>query len=586
MRVLCLLLAVFALLAASATAASPPPLAQPVEVGTGGAAASVDPYATRAALGVLRNGGNAVDAAVAGLAALGVVEPYSIGVGGGGFMVIRTANGAITTIDGRETAPASMQPDSFIDPSTGQPYPFATLVTSGRGVGVPGALRAWEYAVQHYGTRPLRTLLQPAINLARNGFVVDSTLAQQTQDNLARFRDFTSTAATFLTPDGNAPAAGSVFRNPDLAATLQAIAQQGSRALYSGPIADDIAATVQHPPVQPGATRTVLTGGMTPADIAGYRAVQRAPTHVRYRGLDVYGMGPPSSGGSTVGEALNILGGLHPSPSNPEEALHAYLEASALAYADRNAYLADPAFVPVPLCGLLSSPFADQRRALITGAAQQRPVAAGDPTPFDGGCAAGANASARGSAGPEGPSTTHLTVADRHGNVVAATFTIEQTGGSGIAVPGRGFLLNNELTDFDPTTGKANSPHAGKRPRSSIAPTIVLRRGRPFLALGSPGGASIITTVLQTLFERIDLHRSLPAAIEAPRASDRNGAAAEAEPDFLASPLAAALQARGHRFTQIPELGAATGIEFLSGHRLQAVAEARRRGGGSAMALP
>ncbi|MCW2967811.1 MAG: gamma-glutamyltransferase [Solirubrobacteraceae bacterium] len=585
MRVLCLTLVSVALLAPAASADSPLPRSQPVEVGTGGAAASVNPYATRVVLDVLRHGGNAVDGAVAGLAALGVVEPYSIGMGGGGFMTIRTAKGKIVTIDGRETAPASMRPDSFIDPSTGQPYPFATLVTSGLGIGVPGAVRAWEYAAKHFGTRSFGSLLQPAIGLARNGFVVSTTLNQQTKDNLARFQDFTSTAKTFLAPDGSAPAAGSVFKNPDMATTLQAIAQRGSAALYSGPIADDIAATAQNPPVRPGATRTVLKGGLTAADIAAYKPVQRAPTHVRYRGLDVYGMGPPSSGGSTVGEALNILSTMQPSASNPEQALHAYMEASALAYADRNTYLGDPAFVSVPLCGLLSAPFAAQRASLITDAALPRPVAAGDPSPFNGGCGATGRAQAP-SSDREGPSTTHLTVADRFGNVVSATFTIEQIGGSGIAVPGRGFLLNNELTDFDPTTGHANSPQAGKRPRSSISPTIVTRNGKPFLALGSPGGASIITTVLQTLVERIDLGKSLPGAIEAPRISDRNGGPAEAEPDLLASPLGAALQARGHKFTQVPELGAATGIEFLSGHRLQAVAEARRRGGGSAMALP
>ncbi|MCW2991166.1 MAG: ggt, partial [Solirubrobacterales bacterium] len=214
-------------------------------------------------------------------------------------------------------------------------------------------------------------------------------------------------------------------------------------------------------------------------------------------------------------------------------------------------------------------------------------LAAGDPAPFNNGC--GATPAASTAAGREGPNTTHLTVADKAGNVVTATFTIEQTGGSGIVVPGRGFLLNNELTDFDTATGKANSPAAGKRPRSSIAPTIVLRDGKPWLALGSPGGASIITTVLQTLVERIDLGRSLPQAIEAPRVSDRNGSGgAEVEPAFAATPAYQVLQNRGHVFTPVKggELGAATGIEFLSGGRLQAVAEARRRGGGSAMALP
>ncbi|MDX6666420.1 MAG: gamma-glutamyltranspeptidase / glutathione hydrolase [Solirubrobacteraceae bacterium] len=570
---------------AAPAAASPPPIAEPVEVGTGGAVATVDPYASRAALGVLRNGGNAVDAAVAGLAALGVVEPYSTGIGGGGFMLIRTAAGKVTTIDGRETAPASMQPDSLIDPATGSPYPFSVSATSPIAVGVPGALRAWEYALRKYGTRSFRTLLKPAIRLATDGFEFDNTLAQQTKDNLARFRDFTSTAALYLTPDGQVPAPGTVLKNPGLAATLQSVADGGADAFYSGPIADDIAATVQHPPLREGAGRRLVAGGMTAADIAAYQPVERAPTHVSYRGRDVYGMGPPSSGGSTIGEALNILSGFGPAPTDRVSALHAYMEASALAYADRNAYLGDPAFTPVPLCGLLSSPFADARRATITGTAAHRPVAAGDPAPFNGGCGATGRAAAA-SPSHEGLSTSHLTVADKHGNVVSATFTIEQIGGTAITVPGRGILLNNELTDFDTATGRPNSPQAGKRPRSSMAPTIVTRAGKPVFAVGSPGGATIITTVLQILVEKIDLRKSLAAAIEAPRISDRNGAAAEAEPDFMVAPARTDLEARGHVFTQNPEIGAATGIEFLSGHRLRAIAEARRRGGGSAMALP
>ncbi|MEJ7784107.1 MAG: gamma-glutamyltransferase, partial [Solirubrobacteraceae bacterium] len=386
MRILRLSLVLCCLAAAPAGAAARPPVSQPVEVGTRGAVATVDPYASRAALGVLRNGGNAVDAAVAGLAALNVVEPYSTGIGGGGFMLIRTAKGKVITIDGRETGPASLRPDSFIDPSTGKPYPFATAVTSGLSVGVPGAVRAWEQAIDRFGRRSFRTLLKPAIRLARDGFVVDATLNQQTRDNLARFRDFTSTAALYLTPEGEAPPTGSTLTNPDMAATLQAIAADGADAFYTGPIAEDIAATVQNPPLRDGSTRTVLKGGMTAQDVAAYDALFRDPTVVRYRGLDVYGMAPPSSGGSTVGEALNILSGFRPSSNNREEALHVYQEALALSFADRNAYLGDPAFGPVPLCGLLSTGFADTRRATITGATAPRPVPAGDPSPFNGGC--------------------------------------------------------------------------------------------------------------------------------------------------------------------------------------------------------
>jgi gamma-glutamyltranspeptidase/glutathione hydrolase len=312
--------------------------------------------------------------------------------------------------------------------------------------------------------------------------------------------------------------------------------------------------------------------------------------HTTYRGVDVFGMGPPSSAGSTIGEALNILEG-YPLGSMPrEEALHYELEASRLAFADRGTYVADPDFYDVPLAGLISKGFADSRRALITPSAATSPVAPGDPYAFGGGGAAGAGEASVTST--RAGSTTHITVGDKRGDVVSYTFTNEATGGSGLVVPGYGFLLNNELTDFNYTsTTHPNRVEGGKRPRSSIAPTIVLRDGRPWLGLGSPGGSTIITTVLGLLVDRIDLGSTLPAAIAAPRASERNTPAATAEPAFIASPEGAALQARGHVFTPAPlasgapEIGAATGIEFLDKHGLLAAAEPVRRGGGSALVV-
>jgi gamma-glutamyltranspeptidase/glutathione hydrolase len=327
---------------------------------------------------------------------------------------------------------------------------------------------------------------------------------------------------------------------------------------------------------------------MTEQDLAGYRAIERAPTHVNYRGLDVWGMGPPSSGGSTVGEALNILNGFDNLGADRARAYHLELEASRLAYADRGKYLADPAFFDVPLRGLLSDSFAAERRALIDPTkANNATVAPGDPT--DNQDASVTTTHDR----TEGRSTTHLTVADNRGTIVTYTFTIESTGGSGIVVPGYGFLLNNELTDFDynaPTA--ANAPDGGKRPRSSIAPTIVTNGRRPLLALGSPGGATIPTTVLQILLERIGLGASLPDAIAAPRASQRNQPTSEAESAFINSPLGQALQTQyGQAFrplaaTAVPadELGAATGIE-LHRHGFLAAAEPQRRGGGAAMVV-
>ena len=581
-----MLLLIMAVLGIAQPASSAPPAQapkQPTATGTGGAVATVDHDASKVGMQVLNDGGNAVDAAVATAAALGVTEPYSCGIGGGGFMVVyRASDGSVSTIDSRETAPAAFQPNSFIDPGTGQPIPFDERVTSGLGVGVPGTVRGWEQALGKFGSRPLSELLQPSIRLASRGFVVDQTYRQQTLDNVERFKDFTSTRETFLRK-GDAPAVGSTFRNPDLATTYSRIAEGGGKAFYSGQTAAAIVNAVQHPPVAANADRNVRPGLMKAKDLAGYRSKERAPTVSSYRGLQVYGMGPPSSGGSTVGEALNILEGYQMATLDRDDALHYYLEASRYAYADRGAYLGDPDYVYVPLKGLLSDGFAAERRALITDQAAQSPVAPGNPYPYDGGSG---SVSMKASTAVEGPSTTHLTVSDKWGNIVSYTFTIEQTGGSAITVPNHGFILNNELTDFEPKPGLANSPAGGKRPRSSISPTIVTSEGgEPILALGSPGGSTIITTVLQVLVNDVDFGMTLPQAIAAPRASQRNTAETSAEPAFLNTPEAALLVSdHGQKFVSTPEIGAATGIAFLPGGRtVQAAAEPTRRGGGSAL---
>jgi gamma-glutamyltranspeptidase/glutathione hydrolase len=567
-------------LSAPVVAASDSLVKQPVAIGTGGAVASVNLLATAAGIRVLREGGNAVDAAVAAAAVLGVVEPFSCGIGGGGFMVIfNAADHKVTTIDSREKAPQGFRADSFIDPATGKPISFPEGVTSGLGVGVPGTLLAWQSAVDRFGTRSLSRLLEPAIDVADEGFVVNPTFALQISQNASRFRDFTSTRALYLTLTGQAPAIGSLFRNPDLASTYRQIAEEGPDVVYDGPIGSDIVNTVQHPPTVPGVTRNVRPGLMTAEDLSNYEVVAREPVATTYRGLQIFGMGPPSSGGSTIGESLNILEGFNLHDMNRTQALHRYLESTRLAYADRNKYLGDPDVVDVPLSGLLSKEFAAQRRALIGPAAAISPVPPGNPFPFQ---QAG---SGSGDTDLESASTTHLTVADRWGNIVSYTFTIEQIGGSAMVVPGRGFLLNNELTDFEFTPGLANSPGPGKRPRSSMSPTIVLSNGRPVVALGSPGGSTIITTVLQMLVNQVDFGMTLPDAIAAPRASQRNTSRTTAEPAFLASPEAAGLQALGHLFSRMDEIGAATGIAFLPDGQFEAAAEPVRRGGGSAMVV-
>lgn len=582
------------LLAAPADAAPDGPPKAPTARGYGGGVASVDPYASRIGLKVLRQGGNAVDAAVATAAALGVTEPFSAGIGGGGYFVYYDAEtGKVHTIDGRETAPAAMPHDAFINPKTGKPYGFSpALVTSGVSVGVPGTLATWQRALKRWGTRSLAESLVPAEALARRGFVVDQTFRGQVQQNERRFKAFKPTRALYYR-GGHAPRVGSVFRNPDLARTYDLVADRGTRAFYEGRLAGEIVRAVRRPPTTKSTTLPVPPGFMVRRDLERYRALDRRPTRVGYRGLDVYGMAPSSSGGSTVGEALNILErydlGALPRP----DALHLYLEASALAFADRSAYVGDPAQVDVPLDDLLSDDFAAERACGIDPAqAAEKPVAAGDVASYDGVCTpardAGTAADDR-----ENVETTNLTVADRWGNVVEYTLTIEQTGGSGIVVPGRGFLLNNELTDFSPVYDPEdpNRIEPLKRPRSSMAPTIVLRDGKPFLAVGSPGGSTIITTVLQVLVNRVDLGMSLPEAIAAARATQRNTPADLAEPAFVRR-YGDALEALGHDvetyediFTGTQEIGAATGIEFGKGGRLTVAAEPDRRGGGSALVV-
>jgi gamma-glutamyltranspeptidase / glutathione hydrolase len=543
---------------------------EPTATGTGGAAATVDVLATRAAIRTLRHGGNAIDGAVAAAGVLGVTEPFSSGIGGGGFMVIRTRNGKVTTIDGRETAPAKMRPDSFFDES-GKPLPFDnaydTARWTGLSAGVPGTVATWEKALKRYGTLSLRQALRPGTRVASRGFEIDKTFYDQVDAVKDWFDDVPSTAAIYLDADGTPRDIGTTLRNPDMAKAYRYIGRHGADGFYRGPIADAIAQAAQHPPVAPTANHAWRPGLVTPRDIARYRAIERKPTHIGYRGLDVFGMGPPSSGGSTVGEALNILEGFDPLGADRVQALHRYLEASRYAYADRNAYLADPAYYRVPLTTLLSDRYAAQRRALIGDKAANAVVAPG-----------GADAL-------KGTSTTHISVADGKGNVVAYTFTIESTGGDGIVVPGWGFLLNNELTDFNfDSTTHPNRADGGKRPRSSMSPTIITRDGKPFLTVGSPGGSTIITTVLQILVDRLDLGYSLPQAIADPRVSQRNSVASSAEPAFIGSDDAAKLIALyGHNpFSNGGEIGAATGIEFRPGGGMLAAAEPVRRGGGSA----
>lgn len=574
---------------------------QATAVGYGGAVASDSLPATQAGIQVLRHGGNAVDAAVAVAATLGASDPMVAGIGGGGYFVYYDAHTRrVYTLDGRETAPAADDKNLFIDPTTGTALSFPTAVTSGLSVGVPGTLRTWQTAVDLWGHRSLAADLGPAIGVAERGFPVTDALHEEIRENAGRFAQFSSTSQLLL-PGGQPPATGSLLRNPDLARTYRLIARQGPDVLYGGAIGQDVVNAVHNLPLAPGATLVPRPGAMTLDDLRGYAVREVAPTHVDYRGYDVYSMAPSSSGGITVGESLNILSNFDMARLSGVQFWQHFLEATRLAYADRNHYIGDPAYVPVPQDGLLSGGFGLQRACLINPLqAATSPVAPGDPSQGSGGC------SVQGVPDPVAPDhefdTNHLVVADAQGDVVSYTNTIEELGGSGIVVPGRGFLLNNELTDFNFTPSfpsDPNVPAAGKRPRSSMSPTIVLHHGRPFLAVGAAGGATIITTVLQILLERIDRHMSLPDAIAAPRASQRNATTTQAEPAFLSGPYAAGLKPLGQTFTVVdtspldptvsmpPTISTAAGLEFLNDGRVLAAGEATRyRLGSAAVVFP
>jgi gamma-glutamyltranspeptidase/glutathione hydrolase len=561
----------------------------PMMTGYGGAVSSVDRDASQAGIDVLRRGGNATDAAIATAAMLGVVEPYTSGIGGGGFFVHYSARtGQVETIDGREAAPMSFTENAFRE-SDGSPMDFDKAVSSGLSVGVPGTPAQWQRALDRFGTMRLGDLLKPAERQARKGITVDQSFHDLTAENEERFAMFPETAKVFLV-DGKAPAVGSRWRNPDIARAYREIRTHGVESFYTGRLGKAVVAEARSPHTAPGVS--VPAGQITRADLAAYRALDKAPTHAQYRGLDVYGMAVPSSGGIAVGEILNLLEaydqrtGRDLSQVSDAEYLHRFSEASATAFADRNRWVGD---VPgVPTRELLSQGFANERACLFDeAAAQPRPIPFGSPDGSYAACGAGDDVTR---ATPNGGSTTSLSVVDKWNNVVSFTTTIEQYGGSGITVPGYGFLLNNELTDFnfaplEPGVPDPNLPGPGKRPRSSMSPTIILDDGRPMLSVGSPGGATIITTVSQVITEYLDRDRKLVDAIAAPRLSSRNGSAEDAEAAILNGPLGAALTAQGHELKLSEVIGNAVAIRIHDGGRLEAAAETTRRGGGSAMVV-
>jgi gamma-glutamyltranspeptidase/glutathione hydrolase len=457
---------------------------------------AAEPVAAQAGLDILRKGGSAVDAAIATEMVLGLVEPQSSGLGGGAFIVLWDAKTrSIATYDGRETAPAAAKPDRFLT-KDGKPMAFEDAVLSGLSAGVPGALRALYAAHEKYGKLPWKDLFEPAITLAENGFAVSPRLAVLLKND--KPENFAPEARAYFYPGGTTPRAqGEILKNPEYAATLRAIADKGPDVLYSGDIANAIVEAVQ------GAKS--IKGDMTAADLAGYTVPERPPVCVGYRGRKVCGMGPPSSGGLTVGAVLKLIEPFSEvqgrAAAMTAPALHIIAEAEKLAYADRNRYIGDPDRIPVP-SGLLDDAYLAERRKLIDRHKAMLKAEPGLPSGI-------AKKTFGVDATYEVPGTTQVSIVDDDGNAFAMTATIESAFGSHLWA--KGFLLNNELTDFsfvpvdDHGVAVANAVEGGKRPRSSMAPTIVLGAdGAPEIVTGSPGGSQIILYVVKTLVAMID----------------------------------------------------------------------------------
>lgn len=496
--------------------------------------AAANPLATEAGREILRAGGSAVDAAIAIQLVLNLVEPQSSGIGGGAFMLHwdgRTRT--LTSLDGREMAPMAARPDRFIG-SDGKPLGFMAAVVGGRSVGVPGTVRLLEGAHKRHGKLPWPRLFETAIRLAEEGFAISPRLnglltAEKALQNDARAR------AYFYTDDGAPKPVGTVLKNPAFAATLRLLAEKGADAFYSGPVAEDIVATVTGHAGNPG--------DMTLADLAAYKLVEREPLCGKYRAYAICGMGPPSSGAVAVQQILGVLETRDLRRMGPgPEAAHWFAEAGRLAFADRALYLGDPGFVNVPLPGLMDPAYIRARAGLVDPAKSMGKAKAGEPALKKAFLHAPSDGVEYG--------TSHISVIDGDGNAVAMTTTIEDGFGARIMTRG-GFLLNNELTDFsfapmDDGKPVANRVEPGKRPRSSMAPTIVFDHfGRLYAVVGSPGGSLIINFVAKTLVAILDWKMDPQQAVDLANMGSRNGPT-ELEKGSEAEPWKAALEARGH----------------------------------------
>jgi gamma-glutamyltranspeptidase/glutathione hydrolase len=526
--------------------------------------AAANPLAALAGYDALAAGGSAADAAVAVQAMLNLVEPQSSGIGGGAFALYwDAAAGRLTSFDGRERAPLAADETYWLD-AEGAPIPWWDAVIGGRSAGVPGTLKLIETLHARHGRLPWADLLAPAIRTAEEGFAVSPRLAGLIAYAAERgLTLFEPTRSYFFHPDGTPRAAGEILTNRAFAETLRTIAAEGSTAFYEGAIG---AALVE-------AVRTEINPGiLTMEDLAAYEVIERAPVCVDYRGAEVCGMGPPSSGGLTVGQILGMLEGFDlPALGPSAEAFHLFAEASKLAYADRGLYMADSDFVDMPE-GLLNRAYLAARAELIDPTRAMEKAEPGDP-PWDDARLWAPDTQV------ERPGTSHFSIVDADGNMISMTTTIET--GFGSRVMTGGFLLNNELTDFaraPEADGRpiANRVEGGKRPRSSMAPTIVLRDGAPILLTGSPGGSRIIPYVAQSLIAILDWGVDPAEAVAMGHVVNRNGAT-DLEAGTDAEALAAPLAALGHE-TAVRDLNSGLHVILIDGDRMIGAADPRREG--------
>jgi gamma-glutamyltranspeptidase/glutathione hydrolase len=524
--------------------------------------AAANPLAVKAGADVLAAGGTAADALVAVQAMLGLVEPQSSGLGGGAFLVwYDAASGSVTTLDGRETAPLEATPRLF-QRDDGEPMGFFDAVVGGRSVGTPGTLALMKETHARWGSKDWAGLLEPAATLADAGFVVSPRLAALVTGDAERLATAEATAAYFL-PGGQPVAAGTVLKNPAYAQTLRAVSQDIS-AFYTGDIAAGIVQAVRGAAGNPGV--------LSALDLAIYQVKERPAVCAPYRGHSVCGMGPPSSGAVAVGQILVLLEGkdLSAGPLDPE-VRRLMGDAARLAFADRGRYLADSDYVPVPVKGLLDAAYLSERAGMLAGDAALPEVAPGNPD-FDHALNWADDASL------ELPSTSHVSIVDAAGNVASMTTTIENGFGSRLMVGG--FLLNNELTDFSFRSHVegvpiANRVEPGKRPRSSMAPTIVLKDGKPVLAVGSPGGSRIIGYVAQAIIAHLDWGLDVQAAVSLPHAVNRFGAY-DLEEGTAAAELEGPLGDMGF---EVGTRALTSGLHMIAiGEGLQGGADPRREG--------